>query len=312
MKKILLFLLLTNYAYSQDKTGFAIDPYENNVAALFTMTNEQGRTKNLELMEGIFADGSLGFKSQKYHNVSANFIYGKLSELSSGLDEGATLLLYFNSHGGGSGDKFGMTSSSGSFKFSKALESLGKSKKKIKRLIILVDTCHAEGSIQDSLKQDGELLKNIKSAKPTNYLPELSSNYNKKELPFISIFLNNKSVDGRGMVSVVDFGENSGIYEEILIISSSSVEDLSIRGAFASRLAGTFEKIKKNKEITVGEFLKIFAESHYNTGQQPHYKILPEDSMFSELLFAPPVARLIPINSKENLPNDFIPMPRSK
>jgi hypothetical protein len=298
-------ILLSRPVFSQEKTGFAIDPNANNIAALFTMTDEGGRTKNLDLMDSIFKDGSLGFECQRYHNVSSVFIYKKLTELALKLEEDATLLLYFNSHGGGSGDRFAMTAQGGSFKFSKALESLGKSNKKIKRLIFLVDTCHAAGSIQDSLKQDGELLKNIQSAKPTDYLPELSDAAVYNQRPFRSIFdiKNNK----------LDFGENSGIYSEILIISSSSVEDLSIRGAFASRLATTFGKIKDNKEVTVGQFLKKFADSHLASGQQPYYKILPDNSMFDELLFGIPYARLIPIvdwdNDNKNK-SDFIPLPR--
>lgn len=301
-----IFIILTKPVFSQEKTGFAIDPNANNIAALFTMTDEGGRLRNLDLMEGIFKDGSLGFSCNRHHNVSSNYIYNKLTELSSQLDEEATLLLYFNSHGGGSGNKFAMTAQGGSFKFSKALEALGKPNKKIKRLILLVDTCHAEGSIQDSLKQDGELLKNIKISTPTNYLPELSKTPYYKEKPFRSIFdiKNDK----------VDYGESSGVYEEILIISSSSVEDLSIRGAFASRLASTFEKIKNNKEVTVAEFLKKFADSHSTSGQQPYYKILPDNSMLNELLFGLHISKLLPIKDFDNnlIKNDIdlIPIPK--
>ena len=306
-----IFLFITRPVFSQEKTGFAIDTSLNNIASLFTMTDEGGRLKNLELMESVFTDGSLGFKSERHHNVSSTYIYKRLTELSSSLEPNATLLLYFNSHGGGSGDKFGMTAQGGSFKFSKALEALGKSGRPIKRLIFLVDTCHAEGSIQDSLKQDGELLKEIKLAKPTSYLPELPSSYSKKDLPFLAPFLKTQMVDGKNTyINSVDFYEDSGIYEEILIISSSSVEDLSIRGAFAVRLAGTFNKVNENKEVTVGEFLKTFAQSHSNTGQQPYYKILPDNSMFYELLFAPHIARLIPIAGDQKFPIDFVPVPK--
>lgn len=301
---LILFILFTKPVFSQEKTGFAIDPNANNIAALFTMTNEAGRTKNLDLMESVFRDGSLGFDYERYHNVSSTFIYEKLTELSSKLEEDATLLLYFNSHGGGSGDRFIMTAQGGNFKFSKALAALGKSGKSIRRLIFLVDTCHAAGSIQDSLKQDGELLRNIQSAKPSSFLPELSDSIIANQRPFRGIFdiKNNK----------VDFGEGTGVYDEILIISSSSVEDLSTRGVFAYRLASTFEKVKNNKKITVGEFLKKFADSHSLSGQQPYYKILPDKSMINELLFGIPYSRLIPIKDwdKENkLSKDFIPLP---
>ena len=118
------------------------------------------------------------------------------------------------------------------------------------------------------------------------------------QYPFMGIFVDyTKTVKLNGKIynyvsSDVYYGENSGVYDEILIISSCSVEDLSIRGAFASRLAKTFEEIKKDKQITVGEFLDKFAESHGNSGQQHHYKILPNNSMFSEFLFAPHVSRL--------------------
>lgn len=321
MKKLLIYLFLglfTIKANAQEKTGFAIDPSAKNVAALFTMTNESGRERNLNLMESIFEDKSLGFDCERHHNVSSNYIYEKLTELSSNLETNATLLLYFNSHGGGSGNNFGMTAQGGSFRFRKALEALGRSNKKIKRLIFLVDTCHAEGSIQDSLGTNGELLRSIKTATPTDHLPELSNKFSINQYPFLGIFVDyTKTVKQNGKTynyvnSDIYYGENSGVYDEILIISSCSVEDLSIRGAFASRLAKTFEQIKEDEQITVGEFLDKFAESHGSSGQQPHYKILPNNSMFSELLFAPHVSRLIPIIDWENgkeFDINFIPIP---
>jgi hypothetical protein len=312
--------LFTNKLFAQSKTGFSIDPNANNIAALFTMTDEGGRLKNLELMESVFKDGSLGFKSERHHNVSSAYIYSKMTELASNLDEDATLLLYFNSHGGGSGDRFGMTAQGGSFKFSKGLEALKKSDKIIKRLIFLVDTCHAEGSIQDSLKQDGDLLRNIQLANPTNFLPELPSEYSRDAMPFVCCFLNRvqtgkqKGWNTYNIYKNIDYGEDSGIYEEILIISSSSVEDLSMRGTFASRLANTFEKVKNNKDITLGEFLKQFAESHSKSGQQPYYKILPEKSMLNELLFGPSLSQTIKIvdrsKNSHKFPIDYVPTPR--
>lgn len=305
-------------AHAQERTGIAIDPSANNVAALFTMTNEDGRLRNLDLMESVFKDGSLGFSVQRHHNVSSPYIYSKMTELASGLEEDATLLLYFNSHGGGSGDRFGMTAQGGSFKFSKGIEALKKSGKKIRRLIFLVDTCHAEGSIQDSLKQDGELLRNIKMSQPTSYLPELPSSFSESKLPFISVFIDPviRTENGKRFSEVrsrIDYGEDSGAYDEVLIISSSSVEDLSMRGTFASRLATTFKSVKGDKEITVGEFLKRFAESHGKSGQQPHYKILPNNSMFSETLFGPAFAQTIPIKDWTSRGGKFgvnyIPLP---
>lgn len=287
-------------AKAQERTGIAVDPSAKNIAALFTMTDEGGRLRNLDLMEGIFKDKSLGFECERHHNVSSAFIYQKITDLASKLDPGATLLLYFNSHGGGSGDRFMMTAKEGSFKFSKALEALGKSNKPIRRLIFLVDTCHAAGSIQDSLKQDGELLRNIKSASPTSFLPELPSKFSSSMLPFISVFVEPvlKTEKGRRFFEVqseIDYGQDSGIYEEILIISSCSVEDLSMRGTFASRLASTFNSAKDNKNLTVGEFLRKFALSHGSSGQQPYYKILPDARMFGELLFGPWPAQKIPV-----------------
>jgi hypothetical protein len=313
--KIIVFILILicGVAHAQERTGIAIDPSANNIAALFTMTNEDGRVRNLDLMESIFKDGSLGFSVERHHNVSSPFIYSKMTELASKLDENATLLLYFNSHGGGSGDRFGMTAQGGSFKFSKGLDALKKAGKTISRLVILVDTCHAEGSIQDSLKQDGDLLKEIKAARPTSFLPELPSSYSRKELPFIAFFMNGTPGNGQVFDSAIDYGEDSGVYDQILIISSSSVEDLSIRGAFAVRLASTFKTVRENKEITVGEFLKKFAESHGKSGQQPHYKILPDNSMFNELLFGPSYAQTIPIKDwhgeGDKFGINYIPLP---
>ena len=310
---VFILILMCGVAHAQEKTGIAIDPSANNVAALFTMTNEDGRLRNLDLMESIFKDGSLGFSVGRHHNVSSSFIYSKMTELASNLDENATLLLYFNSHGGGSGDRFGMTAEGGSFKFGKGLAALKKSGKTIGRLILLVDTCHAEGSIQDSLKQDGDLLRGIKTAKPTSFLPELPSSYSRKELPFTAFFMNVVPGHGRIFDSEIDYGEDSGAYDQILIISSSSVEDLSVRGAFAARLASTFKAVRGDKEMTVGEFLKKFAESHGKSGQQPYYKILPDNSMFNELLFGPAYAQTIPITEWGGTGGEFganyIPLP---
>lgn len=297
-----LFLLLALQclcASAQDRTGMAIDPSAKNLAALFTMTDEGGRLRNLDLMESVFKDGKLGFACERHHNVSSPYIYERLESLARELDPDATLLLYFNSHGGGSGDRFIMTAKGGNFKFKKALESLGRSGKMIKRLIFLVDTCHAEGSIQDSVGQDGELLRKIKAAVPSDSLPTLPDKYSPSMMPFISVFVEKKQTDGPGntrkIVQEVDYGLDSGVYEQILIISSSSVEDLSVRGVFASRFASTFNQVKKDESVTVLDFLKKFAESHGKTGQQPHYKLLPDDSMLSELLFGPWPAQTIPV-----------------
>ena len=305
MKKALVFaLLMCGLANAQERTGIAIDPAAGNVAALFTMTDEQGRLRNLELMETIFRDKSLGFVSERHHNVPSTYIYERLTQLASTLDPEATLLLYFNSHGGGSGDRFAMTAQGGSFKFSKAIQALAKPNRPIKRLIFLVDTCHAEGSIQDSLKQDGELLRNIKIATPTNYLPEIPEAYSSRSRPFVGIF----NLKGNN----IDFCEDSGAYEQILIISSSSVEDVSMRGTFAARLASTFRSVRDDRRLTVGEFLKRFAESHGSSGQQPFYKILPDNSMFGELLLGPWPAQTIPIvdhGGDGTFGTNYIPIP---
>lgn len=319
MRNSLLLLLAFQclHASAQDTTGMAVDPSVKNVAALFTMTDEGGRIKNLELMESVFKDGKLGFACERHHNVSSPYIYERIQSLAKGLDPEATLLLYFNSHGGGSGDRFIMTANGGNFKFKKALESLGRSGKMIKRLIILVDTCHAEGSIQDSVGQDGELLRKIKTAVPSDSLPALPDRYSPSMMPFISVFVEKKQTDGPGnvrrIVQEVDYGLDSGVYEQILIISSSSVEDLSVRGVFASRFASTFSQMKKDESVTVLEFLKKFAESHGKTGQQPHYKLLPDDSMLSELLFGPWPAQTMPVRDartgEQSRQPSLIPVP---
>lgn len=314
----LLLALACSCAVGQEYAGLSLDPAAGNVAVLFTMTDEPGRTRNLQLMESVFKDGSLGFSVESHHNVSSPFIYSKLEDLARSLDEGATLLVYLNSHGGGSGNRFQMTAKGGSFKFSKALDSMGKSGRVVRRLVLLVDTCHAEGSIQDSTGEDGELLRDLKFAKPTSSLPELPSSYSQSDLPFIAPFVSFVPTDRkyRGqtvMKPVVDYGEDSGVYEEMLIISSSSVEDYSIRGVFAERLASTFKKVGGDKGVTVGEFLRMFAESHGKSGQQPHYRVIPDDRMFAEPLFGPWPAQTIPVrdhSGKDRLPSDFVPVPK--
>lgn len=308
--------LLTSAALAQERAGLSVDPAAGNVAALFTMTDESGRLKNLQLMESVFKDGSLGFSVETHHNVSSPFIYTRLEELARELPQGGTLLAYLNSHGGGSGDKFAMSAQGGSFKFSKALQAMGKSGRPIRRLVLLVDTCHAAGSIQDSTGEDGELLRNLKVATPTSFLPELPSSYARKDLPFTSPFVNMVPTEAkRGgkvvMQPVVYYGEDSGVWDELLIISSSSVEELSVRGAFASRLASTFGSVKDDGGITVGEFLRKFAESHGGSGQQPHYKVLPDSSMFGEPLFGPWPAQTLPVRSHSGgvVTGVYVPVP---
>lgn len=310
MIKILSFLFLFFYsitAFCQEKTGFAIDLNAKNIAGLFTMTNENGRLKNLELMESVFKDGTLGFKLEKHHNVPSEFIYKTIEDMTSRIDDNGTLLLYFNSHGGGSGNRFAMMATGGSFRFSKALESIAKVKR-VRRLIFLIDTCHAAGGIQEGLKEDGQLLKNIQNATPTAFLPEIPNKFSFNTRPFTGIF------GPKG--DEIDFGQDSGAYDEILIISSSSVEDLSTRGVFAYRLANTFNSVRGNREITVGEFLKRFADSHSKSGQQPYYKILPDNSMFSEYLFGPLPAQTIPIrdmsSKQKKFDPNYVPVPRLK
>lgn len=316
----LLIAASCSFVAAQERTGMAIDPSAGNVAALFTMTDEGGRIRNLELMESVFKDGSLGFSCERHHNVSSPYIYKRLEELAAELDADGTLLLYFNSHGGGSWDGFGMTAAGGAFKFKRALEALGKSGRMIRRLIFLVDTCHAEGSIQNSVGQNGELLKKIKTAKPSDSLPILPDRYSQESLPFTSIFverLETENPRGAKVYSIlpeIDYGKDSGVYEQILIISSSSVEDLSVRGVFAYRFASAFKSVKGDRTVTVGEFLKRFAESHGTSGQQPHYKLLPDESMLSELLFGPWPAQNIPIldvaSGKKTTNPEFIPIPK--
>ena len=140
---LIAFLLISSNLFAEvQETGLSFDYGESNLAGLFTMTNENGRLKNLELMDGVFSDGKLGFKAEKYHNVSSTEIYKRISELTGKLSDNGTLLLYLNSHGGGSNQNFAMTATGGSFKFSKALKAIA-SVKKVKRLVVLIDNINA-------------------------------------------------------------------------------------------------------------------------------------------------------------------------
>lgn len=315
MKKIIsLIFLIFILGCTKEQQSFKVNnglPFymkENNIAALFTMTDESGRKQNLQMMESIFSDGSLGFKCESHHNKTSQYIYKRLSELANEVGDNGTLLIYLNSHGGGSGSRFGMTSSDGWFKFSKALDSIAKSNK-VQRLIVLIDTCHASGAIQEAFEGKEKLVENVKTR-----LPELPAYYEEG----IAKTKDNSGLFGFrriGLTKVkMDYGASSGAYEECLILASSSAEDLSMRGAFASRLKSAFEKSKNNKEIAVSEFLKTFAGLHKNTTQKPHYKIIPNEFMLNEPLFGNAHLRDIPIidrqNPKENVPIDFIPIPQ--
>lgn len=293
---IALFVILCSTAifWSLDrktplKTGLTWDKNSKNIAAIFTMTDENGRKRNIQLMESVFEDGKLGFQSKSFHNKSSTFIYEKMTQLARDVGENGTLLIYLNSHGGGSGSKFGMTASDGWFKFSKALDAIAEGRK-VKRLIVLIDTCHASGGIEEGFG-DGEI-----KIDPKTGLAKLIIKEGKKTS---SLFENELSL-------------NNEAYEECLIIASSSVEDLSVRGAFAYRLSKAFENAKSNEEITVLEFMKKFASLHTNTRQKPHYKSLPNEMILNEPLFYNALIRRIPIidrDTGDQYPLDYIPVP---
>lgn len=305
----LLFLLLICGCINQEKQykigGLPFDKEANNVAALFTMTDEGGRLENLRMMESVFSDGSLGFKSQTHHNKPSKFIYEKMTDLAKDVGKDGTLLIYLNSHGGGSGSRFGMTSSDGSFKFSKALNAIAEGNK-VKRLIVLIDTCHASGGIQEGFEGKEKAVPNMKTG-----LPELPDSY-QEDVEKVA----NSSLFGFRKIKTgiqVDYGADSGAYKEALIVASSSAEDLSIRGAFASRLKKAFEQAKETKDVSVKEFLREFAKLHSNTTQKPHYKVLPNENILEEPLFYNLPIRDIPIIDNQD-PNkkfekDYIPTP---
>lgn len=311
-KLFFLFVIFAGCSYEETETfkvnnGLPFHMSEKNIAALFTMTDESGRKENLKMMESIFQDGSLGFQCESHHNKSSKYIYETISSLAQEVGSNGTLLIYLNSHGGGSGSRFAMTSSDGSFKFSRALDAIAKSNK-VKRLIVLIDTCHASGGIQEAFQGKEKLVENIKTQ-----LPELPAFYEETTLKTNqnSYFFSSKKI---GIAKVkMDYGVSSGAYHECLILASSSAEDLSTRGAFASRLKSAFENVK-GKEVTIAEFLKLFAKLHNNTTQKPHYKVLPTDFILSEPLFGNAYVRDIPIIDRQkpdvDIPIDFIPTPQ--
>lgn len=272
----LLICLFPTAAFS----GLTYDRRSPNVAVLITMTNENGRTANLDRMERFLADGKIGFRDvERHHNISSPEIYDVLTKAAKKVGKYGTLLAYFNSHGGGYGERFGMSARGGSFKPSKALAAIAKGNK-VKRLIVMIDTCHASGGIQEGF-QGNEIPIDPKTGLPEIELWGLAS-YN--------------------------------AYEEALVIASSSAQDLSIRGAFASRLEKAYNSVKDNKRITVSEFLRTFASLHHNTKQKPHYKVLPGRRMLDEPLFYNTLIREIPIvdprSPQTKFPPDYIPLPQ--
>lgn len=281
------------YGLSQElATGlpFDVENKKNNRALIFTMTDEPGRTRNIELMKSVFQEGSLGFVCESYHNKTSKEIYDKVKEVVSQMDDQGTLLLYLNSHGGGSGKNFGMSASGGSFKFSKVIQSVA-SVKKVKRLVVLVDTCHAEGAINEGFQGGAKLIRNIKAA-----MLELPDNYGGFAVPYFMEFFR----EGK---NAFYYGQDGGAYEEALIITSSSAGDLSMRGTFALNFKKAFEKVKNKKEVTVSDFLREFAFSHSASGQQPYYKAIP-DSILNEFLFKNLPAINLPVVDKSGSKND--------
>lgn len=294
----------SNNQYFKTK-GLPFDFQEKNIAALFTMTNESGRIENLKMMESIFEDKSLGFEFETHHNKNSKYIYEQLTRLAREVGESGTLLIYLNSHGGGSGSRFGMQASDEFFKFSKALDAIAKGNK-VKRLIVLIDTCHASGGIQEGFQGNEKPVINIK----TN-LPEMPDFYTET---IDTARLRNFGLKFETKLEI-DYGLSSGAYEESLIVASSSAADLSMRGAFAARLRDAFKQIKNEKDVTVAGFLKKFAELHHNTTQKPHYKVLPSSKLLDEPLFYNLPIREIPIFDQQNknknnkYKKDYVPLP---
>jgi hypothetical protein len=276
---ILAFLI---FAQNPAPVGLPFDRNENNLALLFTMTNEEGRLENIQLMESIFKDGSLGFKSQSYHNVSSPLIYSKLTEGAKAVGEAGTLLFYVNSHGGGSWKNFSMEALGGDFKFTKALQAIAKGNK-VQRLVIFIDTCHAEGGIQEGFQEGGKPILNIRTGLeelPTAYRV---SNPNK--------FFDDEQIE-------VNYGQDIGAYKECLILASTNINTLSTRTIFPTKMKSTLQKAKGDKTITVAQFLKKFAESHNDVYQKPLYKVLPNEKMLDEPLFNNIPARAILIKDR--------------
>jgi len=276
---ILAFLI---FAQNPAPVGLPFDRNENNLALLFTMTNEEGRLENIQLMESIFKDGSLGFKSQSYHNVSSPLIYSKLTEGAKAVGEAGTLLFYVNSHGGGSWKNFSMEALGGDFKFTKALQAIAKGNK-VQRLVIFIDTCHAEGGIQEGFQESGKPILNIRTGLeelPTAYRV---SNPNK--------FFDDEQIE-------VNYGQDIGAYKECLILASTNINTLSTRTIFPTKMKSTLQKVKGDKTITVAQFLKKFAESHNDVYQKPLYKVLPNEKMLDETLFNNIPARAIMIKDR--------------
>lgn len=305
MKNKIIFLLLTFSFMSifialnnrtidygnESGLPFDVEDKDNNRALLFTMTDEPGRTRNIQLMKNVFEDGKLGFQCESYHNKTAPEIYEKIKQVVSTMDSQGTLLLYLNSHGGGNGSNFGMTTSKGWFKFSKVLEAVA-SVKKIKRLVVLVDTCHAEGAINEGFQGGGKLIKNIRTS-----MFELPDYYGGYRTPYFMSFF-------REANNNFYYGENSGAYEELLIVTSSSAADLSMRGTFAINLKKAFDKVKTQENATVLDLLRTFALLHSPGGQQPYYKCIPS-SILNETLFKGFPARSIPIVDRSGSNNEF-------
>lgn len=275
---VLIFILLSN-----DKVDLSALPYDisgKNYSLLFTMTNEDGRIRNLQLMEDSFKDNKLGFKCLKFHNVSSKQIYDKISEYSLEVGEEGTLLLYLNSHGGGSGKNFSMVAKDSNFKFSKAVQAIA-SVGKVKRLIVLIDTCHASGGIEEGFDKKGAPLRVFNTEVQ---MPEISKN------SFFRNFFDIKNDE-------IDYCLNLKAFEDVIILASSSPEKLTTRGVFAYNWKKTKDSVDEN--VTVADFLKSFSKNDLTSGQQPYFKCLPNNSIFNEPLFKNPIAREIPVNGEK-------------
>ena len=103
----------------------------------------------------------------------------------------------------------------------------------------------------------------------------------------------------------VNYGQDIGAYKECLILASTNINTLSTRTIFPTKMKETLKNVKGDKNITVAQFLKKFAEAHNDVYQKPLYKVLPNENLLNEPLFSNVPARAILIKDRTNSEKKF-------
>ena len=222
----------------------------HNIAMVITGTTEDGRAENLDRMQTLLSDPRLGFEVRPHYGDNLDDLLAALTQAGADAANDGTLLVYFNSHGGANGDIL-VGDEKERTTFSAFLDAVAAQRSApLARLVALVDTCHSEASLG------------------TFSLDDDSASFDPSSVD------NGSSRLGRD-------------YTQALIMTSSSLDEVSMRPAFSSALNQTFGDLEQQRGATLQDLVSGVDGNITALGytQQPQEMTLPDDSILHESLF---------------------------